>query len=101
MEVISHKFIDSRVTIEFKHQGRYGSVSFYPNIEVESESFSFETSLTGFNTSGGAFAGLNETIEGNTINVVDTTPFGRKINPTRVFWLIYKVSKRILCPECM
>ena len=104
MEVLrtEQDYSNGRIKIVFQHEGKEGSAMFYVNnIDVESESFVNSTSLAGFNTMGKPFAGLEVEIEGATIDVIDKTPFGRKVNPTRVFWLIYKVSKRILCPECI
>lgn len=102
MEVLSHRmFKDNTILIEFTNGESYGNLTVRFDTSLDGEAFEVTTSMTGYGVTGLYFEEEPITLQGDTAQIIDETPLGRKVNPTRVFWLIYKVSKRILCPECV
>lgn len=58
-----------------------------------------EISISGVNTANKAF---NESVmvSFGTSSIVDIVQGKKKLNPTKVLWLIYNVAQAVLCPQC-
>lgn len=55
--------------------------------------------ISGVNTSGEIFSeGI--LVSFNTDDLLDAVQGKKKLNPTKVMWLIYKVAQAVLCPQC-
>lgn len=102
MQVLSHRmFKDKTIFIEFTSGESYGNLTILFDTSLDNEIFEVTTSITGYDVTGLPFKEEQITLKGDTAQIIDETPLGRKVNPTRVFWLVYRVAKKVLCPECV
>lgn len=102
MQVLSHRmFKDNTIFIEFISGESYGNLTVRFDTSLDNETFEVTTSITGYSVTGLPFEEEQITLKGDTAQIIDETPLGRKVNPTRVFWLVYRVAKKVLCPECV
>lgn len=102
MQVLSHRmFKHNTVFIEFTNGESYGNLTVLFDTSLDSETFKVITSISGYDVTGLPFEEVQVTLQGDTTQIIDETPLGRKVNPTRLFWVIYRVAKKALCPECV
>jgi len=94
LEIVDYSVTENNyATVYFKEPGSEvkAKVSFW----IPEENFVglHEAEIVGVNTMNQDFGPIN--VE---INIQESS--GEPIDPTKVFWLIYKAARKILCPTC-